>query len=268
MVDILEPVKDVVKGAFKPLKEDKRPEPTGADPTDALRIKCVAKGGKWDAENKKCIMPDLLESIPNRTEGGTPAPTDRNITFNPDKTVTITGADQQPVTLTKEEYDVYLGKPGELTENVKQAQAQPNIQEFESEQLSQQLGQAGQLPVSPTGLNVGEAVTTGLVQAIPRALTIAGGAAVAGATAGLVTTGGAASVPLAVLGAAVGFVGSISSSMIGNFKSQRTDTTTAQQRVLDEGKQNLNDWATLAATDVANRATYVARFNQQLALID
>jgi hypothetical protein len=56
--------------------------------------------------------------------------------------------------------------------------------------------------------------------------------------------------------------------MISNFKSQRTDTTNAQKRVLVEGKQNLNDWATLAAADPANRALYIKNFNQQLALID
>ena len=139
--------------------------------------------------------------------------------------------------------------------------------QLEAQQLGGQLGQFDRLGVSPTGLDVGEGIVSGLRDAIPRALTLASGAAVAGATAGL-ATGGTLSVPLAAGAAALTFVGSITRSMLGNFKSQRTDTTTAQQRVLDEGKQNLNDWATLAASDPANRATYVNNFNQQLALID
>jgi len=56
--------------------------------------------------------------------------------------------------------------------------------------------------------------------------------------------------------------------MISNFKSQRRDTTTAQQRVLDEGKQNLNDWSTLAKNDPANRAYYLAQYNKQSAQIN
>ena len=60
----------------------------------------------------------------------------------------------------------------------------------------------------------------------------------------------------------------IASSMITEFKGQRTDTINAQKRVLDEGKQNLNDWATLAAADPANRGVYVKNFNNQLAQIE
>ena len=44
-------------------------------------------------------------------------------------------------------------------------------------------------------------------------------------------------------------------------KSQRTDNTNAQQRVLDEGKQTLKDWSTLAKADPTNREFYLAQFN-------
>ena len=145
-------------------------------------------------------------------------------------------------------------------------------QQQQAQQLAGQVGDFGQLGISPTGLDKGEAAIAGITSGIPRTLGILGAAAVGGGFIGA-KAGGAAGTAVApgigtAIGATVGLVAGISASIITNFKSQRRDTTTAQQRVLDEGKQNLNDWATLAASDPANRATYVKNFNQQLALID
>ena len=141
---------------------------------------------------------------------------------------------------------------------------------IEGQQLAGQVGEFNQLGVSPTGLDVGEGLVSGLTDAIPRALTLAGGAAIAGATAGAFAGPAApvASPVLAAAAAATTFVGSIASSMIGNFKSQRRDTTTAQQRVLDEGKQTMKDWATLARNDPARREFYLGQYNLQSAQID
>ena len=72
----------------------------------------------------------------------------------------------------------------------------------------------------------------------------------------------------AAIGAGVGFIARIVGGMQSNFKSQRTDTTTAQQRVLDEGKQTLMDWVTLARSDPANRMFYLSQFNKQLSQIE
>ena len=172
--------------------------------------------------------------------------------------------------LTKEDYEqakkraelmVLKGSPS-TEQLIQQQQAQ-----FEAQQLAGQVGQFQQLGVEPTGLDVGQAATQGIVGAIPRALSFAATGAAAGALGGSAFAGVGA-VPGAIIGAVGGFVSGITSSMISNFKSQRTDTTNAQKRVLDEGKQNLNDWATLAAADPANRALYIKNFNQQLALID
>ena len=55
--------------------------------------------------------------------------------------------------------------------------------------------------------------------------------------------------------------------MISNMKGQRTDDTNAQQRVLDEGKQTLKDWSTMAKSDPTNREFYLSQFNIQLQLI-
>jgi len=172
--------------------------------------------------------------------------------------------------LTKEDYEqaknraesmVLKGSPS--TEQLMQQQQA----ELQAQQLARQVGQFQQLEVEPTGLDVGQAVTQGIVGAIPRALSFAATGAAAGALGGSAFAGVGA-VPGAIIGAVGGFVSGITSSMISNFKSQRTDTTNAQKRVLVEGKQNLNDWATLAAADPANRSLYIKNFNQQLALID
>jgi len=132
-------------------------------------------------------------------------------------------------------------------------------------------GQVGQIQpttgVTPTAIDYGEAASVAVREGIPRALTIAGAAALTGAGVGAVAGGGAASVPLALAGAAAGFMGSISASMLGSIKGQRIDTTTAQQRVLDEGKQNMQEAATQAAADPSNRVTYLAAFNAQKQVI-
>lgn len=173
--------------------------------------------------------------------------------------------------LTKEDYEqakkraelmVLKGSPS-TEQLIQQQQAQ-----FEAQQLAGQVGQFQQLGVEPTGLDVGQAATQGIVGAIPKALGFAATGAAAGALGGTAVLPGVGTAGGAAIGAVAGFVSGLASSMISNFKSQRTDTTNAQKRVLDEGKQNLNDWATLAAADPANRALYIKNFNQQLALID
>ena len=173
--------------------------------------------------------------------------------------------------LTKEDYEqakiraelmVLKGSPS-TEQLIQQQQA-----ELQAQQLAGQVGQFQQLGVKPTGLDVGQAATQGIVRAIPKALGFAATGAAAGALGGTAVLPGVGTAGGAVIGAVAGFVSGLASSMISNFKSQRTDTTKAQKRVLDEGKQNLNDWATLAAADPANRALYIKNFNQQLALID
>lgn len=269
------------------------------------QITCESKGGTWDEVNKTCTLPDLPEKpSPVPVQEQPPKVDAAGVeTFSGQGTLRATGATipglsgkDGPVTSrinkeTGEELPLgnipqdktFLGlSPEEVnllaqqqagiaarpegTAPVGTAQRRSDLA-FQGQQLAGQVGQFGQLGVDPTGLDVGQAAIAGVRDAIPRALTLAGGAAVAGATAGL-ATGGVASVPLAVAAAAVTFVGSITASMISNFKSQRTDTTTAQQRVLDEGKQTMNDWATAAKNDPSNRMFYLSQFNKQSAQID
>jgi len=85
----------------------------------------------------------------------------------------------------------------------------------------------------------------------------AGGTAVAPGAGTAIGAGGGA-----IIGGAIGFIAGITGGMISNMKSQRTDTTTAQQRILDEGKQTMKDWATMAKADPANRMFYLSEYNK------
>ena len=161
------------------------------------------------------------------------------------------------------------GGPTELSESRRVEVAQ------EQQQLAGQVGQFQQLPVSPEGLDFGEAATTGLTDAIPRALTIAGGAAVAGASVGSIagTAGAPATAGLSIpagaaIGASVGFVGSLSASILSDFKEQRRNMNEDPAVILQDGKTALGKWATMAASDPANSGFYINNFNNQLALID
>ena len=144
----------------------------------------------------------------------------------------------------------------------------------EAQQLSGQVGQYDPLAIDQdSSLDYKEAAITGLVDFIPRAITGIGSLALLRGTGLVGGAGGAATAGRLLMGvnpwvAGAAIIAGITASMISNFKSQRRDTTTAQQRVLDEGKQSLQDWSTQAAADPANKMMYLAEFNKQLAQID
>ncbi len=234
-------------------------------PKSQAQIDCEGKGGTWNPETKTCTLPTAPPPEPTPEPPITKlTPQERSDAITRGEIITTDRFGNEEI-LTEEARQKGLAEFGGI--GAKEALERRQQQLAEGQRLGEEVGQFEQIGITPTGLDVGEAVTTGLVSAIPRAITLAGGAAVAGATAGLVT-GGTASIPLAVGAAAITFVGSLTSSMISNFKSQRSDTTTAQQRTLDEGKQTLQDWSTLAAADPTNRASYLGEYNKQAALID
>jgi hypothetical protein len=172
--------------------------------------------------------------------------------------------------------DILRIKSGQPTKAQAQLQEEEQARSLEeSQQMALQVGQTapemGMETLQPTGLDYGEAVTSGLVSGIPNMIRMAGQAAVGGAVVGAVgglATGGIFSAPLAIIGAGATFIGSLAGSMISNMKQQRRDTTTAQKRVLDEGKQTLKDWVTLAEQDPANKQKYLSEFNKVSAQID
>lgn len=230
------------------------------------QINCENEGGRWDGQ--KCIFPQSKQP-----EGAldpqakTPEEVQAISRANPGKAVDRFGVITD---ITRESQEEGKDAIERIQARETSIGAKAALRQRELEAQGRELvGQIGQIQPSPTeqsegivpGVDTGEAITVGAREAIPRALTVAGGFGLAGAAAG---GGTPASVPLAIGAAAVGFAGSISASILGNVKSQRTDSTSAQQRVLDEGKQTLQDWATQAAADPANRAFYVSQFNKQL----
>lgn len=238
---------------------------------------CEAKGGTWDAVNQACRLPkpEVTPVTPETPE-----------VFRDVKTGNITGFTQKG--------QDFLGlSPAEIAQ-VRQTQLEKTqlplgtaefgtaqaaaTQQFQGQQL---VGQVGQVQpstgITPTELDVGEAAVQGAVGSIPSALrtgaTIGGAALIGGKIGAAVGTAAAPatagiSIPVgAAIGAAVGLVAGVVGGMTSNMKGQRTDNTNAQQRVLDEGKQTLKDWSTMAKADPANREFYLSQFNLQLQLI-
>ena len=242
-------------------------------PVITPKQQCKIDGGVWDEATQTCIIaPTETTGAPSKPPRVDPnVPEVGEIQGSATQTLTLPdgrtfqGLNREDIALLAQQ-QAQQGLPLG-TAQAGTAQAQANIQ-ARGQQLGQQVGQFGQLGISPTGLDVGEAAVTGIVGAIPRALSLAAGGAAIGAAGGTAVLPGVGTIAGAAIGAAAGFVSGLASAMIGSFKSQRTDTTTAQQRVLDEGKQTLADWATLARNDPVNKAFYLSQFNIQLAQID
>lgn len=243
-----------------------------------------------EAEERKARGNPLLNILPEPFQPTQPAPE-----FQPpiQEPIQEPEAPRQPTILTPEERaraesergvniitDEFGNERIQTREDLEQSQfraGQPatggeiiegrRIAAAEGQQLAGQVGQFDPLGVSPTGLNFADAATQGAIGSIPSAIRTAGSLAILGAA------GGAAGGPVtalagAAIGGAVGFVSGITGGMIGDLKGQRSDTVTAQQRILDEGKQTMKDWASWAEADPANKARYLAEFNKVSAQID
>ena len=235
--------------------------------------KCEAKGGRWDEATKTCILPEKEPVQPTTPEVFQDPKTGRASGITLEDGRTFLGLSPE---------DVQTIATGEQARTAIPAGTAPvgtaALQQRELEAGQQLAGQVGQLDrqaISPTGLSTEEALTVGIVDAIPSAIksagaTAGGGAALGGAigVAGGPLGAGGGAVIGAAIGGAAGFVGSLASSVKSNFASQRRDTTTAQQRVLDEGKQTMKDWATLAKNDPANKHQYLGEYNKVSSQID
>lgn len=247
------------------------------------RERCIANGGEWI--NGQCIInrpepeteqttqqqelgigaPETFKSSETgRASGivipGKPGEEDRTfLGLSPEEVALVAQGEQERVA--QPEGTVPVGTQRTIEKQIQEGQV-----------LAQQVGQfspTGQL--QPTELDFERALTEGVRNSIPRALSLAvalGGTAAASGAAGTAPIAGVGAVPAGIIGAASGFAGGISSGILSNMKGQRVDNTNAQKRVLDEGKQNLNDWVTLAKTDPSNRAFYLSQFNNQLSLIN
>lgn len=261
---------------------------------DKARADCEAKGGRFDVATGACILPQQFEqqeaavpertplAIPQRTrDPNAPAEVSRDssgrlsgITIQGNRD--FVGLSPSDVRLVAEQQAGRLATPeGSIEQSDANAQRLAQQQQLEQLQSGQalqgQVGQFNELGIQPTGLDTEEALRIAAVEAIPSAISSAVRFGTIAAAAGAVATapvGGIGAVPAAAIGAAGGFVAGLTSGIIGSFKGQRRDTTSAQQRVLDEGKQTMNDWVTMAESDPANKGTYLKEFNKVSAQID
>ena len=235
---------------------------------------CRLDGGFWDEQTQTCIPKDLSaigqepkkdpreqELIKQFKAGGRPSDIPTGVALTREQSARLRAA---------QEFEA--SKQGGLSaQQGILIQEQRAIQQAEGQAFAGQVGQFGQLGISPTGFDFAEAGVAGLRTAIPASIGTAAtvfGAATLGAKLGGATGTIAAPGIGTAIGAALGFTGGIVAGILSNMNSQRTDTTTAQQRVLDEGKQVLSDWRTLAESNPARRQEAITGFNAQLALID
>lgn len=250
------------------------PEIPGIEPTriKSKKENCEDRGGVWDEATQTCSLDKKPE--PPRVDPSTPE-TIRDVKTGEVSGVTLPNgrtflglnADQvEQIALAREEK---LRQPkGTVAGGTAQEQA---TKQFEGQQLAGQVGEFEQLGVSPTGLDLQEAAIEGVISGIPNSLKVIGAAIATGGVIGAAVGGPAAPVTAtagAVIGGVIASVGAISGSIISSFKGQRRDTTTAQQRVLDEGKQTMNDWVTLAKNDPGKRAFYLGQYNNVASQID
>lgn len=253
---------------------DLEPKPDKIPKLDPRKL-CEAKGGIWDPLKRRCNLPppDVPKVSPTTPEVFRDPDTDELVGFHKGDQLLLGLEPEEVRSLAKGNLERTQLPEGTAEAGTAQAQA-------EQAALGQQLaGQVGQVQpstgITPTPIDYGEALTQGVVNSIPSAIRQAGqyaaGFAAAGAIGGTVVVPGVGTAVGAaggaLIGAGVGLLAGITGGMISNMKGQRTDDTNAQQRVLDEGKQTLKDWSTLAKSDPANREFYLSQFNIQLQLI-
>lgn len=201
---------------------------------------------------------------------------DKNTTFNPDGSVTITDAAGTQVNLSSEEYKTLIGGSGNLTNNVKQAQQGLNQNQFQIQQAikraqlglitSEELAQ-----IQGNDVDLGQAGLAGLTSVVPGFL---GGQATSlaaravgtgiGAGAGAAAAGTGAGLALGAIGAFGGFLLGVRNSI----KGQQTVSIAKDEKVLKKGEARLK--ALIADTNLnpENAPENIALFYKTLNAID
>lgn len=254
---------------------------------------CLAKGPGWfwDAATNTCkrrveiIQPEgQQDSTPQRVAGQynaerggfvaddgrffptdnpdfQPGESDKDVKFTDKGTVIVTGADNQPVELTKEEYETaFFRRGGAQTNAVQQAQAQPNRQQVALQNAIARIGQPGGLtPAQEAEINWSQAFTAGTANTIAGVIGGAGAGAIGGAA-----VGGIGAIPGAIGGALVGGIGTFISGTLGNIKEQQMGEIGAAKEELTSARTNMRQLAMLASRDPTNADYYISLYNQQL----
>jgi len=247
---------------------------------EAKRLECEAKGGEWNTETKVCRFTQGVrgslnfqraekeKELKTHVQDGVPGITENGVFFADNQ------AAQQKVIFDEQDRATGLVQPSGqtllgLSPDEVSGILQPGATAADAQQqtnLAGQVGQFDQLGVTGTpfdGTALAGAAARGVIPGLIGAATGAIGAGIIGAKVGAV--GGPAG---AITLGALGFASGIASTMLAEAKGQRTDNTNSQQRVLDEGKQFLNDWITFAEANPSQKMLALNGFNKQLALIE
>ena len=237
-----------------PLLQDK-------DTGSSEQASCEASGGTWDAENRVCIP--AVTPTPTPREPTPPAPPGTVITNadtgEPSGFINSAG---QFVKAGREDIQNVVSKQAAKTAPIEGGVTAEQIQERQRiQQLTSQIGSLGQIdPSVQADINFSQAVTAGLARVGPGAV---GGAAI-GATAGLVGTAGALSIPGAIAVGAAGAVTGFVSGILSNIREQQKGELQAADIELRNARTSMRQLAMLASQDPSNADVYIQQFNAQL----
>jgi hypothetical protein len=233
------------------------------DPADRVRSNVQEAGGFINAGG---------EFVPPTT------PTTK-VDFRPDGTVGYTTKDGQSYNLTKDEYNVLIGRPGQFTQNVAEIKAfeggalrQAEMQDIASRigaepQAQQGMAQQGQQPMGETTpIDNAQVWAQFRDPANLRNIVVAGGVgawagAKVGGIAGTFVAGPAGTAVGGAIGGVVGAIGGVALEtwrvVDKNIKDQRVDNIKAQLSINKDSQTYKNQLATLANVDPQNAETYL-----------
>jgi len=276
------------------------------------KAECKANGGVWDDAAQVCrfplekqlkdfkVQPELMKEQtqvdtefvkgkydPQRggfvAESGAFYPTtnpdfrpksqvERRVVFNKEGTVTMMGADGKPITLSKEEYETFLGRGGALTSNVQAAQNLPTFETVRIQRLQQLQKLAEQGLLTPQELQAIQGASMDISQALGAGAVATSAGLIGGAIGrGAMAMGGAAIGGAAIGGAAFPLIGAVGGFLIGvrsNLKQQQKEAFAVDQLALTKGERYLRTLITDTNKNPQNAPENIALFYQTLNMID
>ena len=293
----------------------------GMEAKKTPKQRCQEQGGFWDEKTQSCLMvrPDEKKQDPTqaidqvrsevREAGGfvdssgqfvPPTAPHKKIDFRQDGTVGYTTATGETFDLTRDEYNVLLGKGGMITENVKTIQALEGgaLQRAERQQLAEGMGgigitgepvgQFGQpmgqvmsgpgfiegMQAGPTPIDMRQAWLSAITDSAPAisgsimagAMTAFATGAKVGGKAGLIA-GPKGAIALGLAAGTIAMAGVIFSNLKKNVASQKTGHISAQAEVLKQGRTNLRYYEALINLDPENAERYLEARDEQISKI-
>lgn len=257
------------------------------DPDQQLIDACVARGGKWDKKNRKCIEKVPEPPAPTIKDNQPNVPLTAPETFRDSKTRNLSGIDLPDgrtfLGLNPDDVNQIANKEAE--KNMQPVGTQPvgtarNIAEQQA-RIQQLIQMAQQGILTPQELqaiqganpDISQALGAGALGVIPglaggAATGLAAGLAGAAAGAGAGAAAGGFITPAALALGAVGAVSGFLISVRSNLKAQQAGEFSADQQALIKGERYLRSLITDTNQNPQNAAENIALFYQALNLID